>query len=137
MFLVGLSGGIASGKSTVVAVLRELGCAVIDADVIARQGEFSRAGPAPRGSPDNRDRCREALTAEGALGTSEKGFPATSQSAGLRSSCPGGDWKQDIFLIKKKREDHDLINTVGRLCSEFPSRGMCCFPALKAISGQK
>ncbi|XP_017932113.1 LOW QUALITY PROTEIN: dephospho-CoA kinase domain-containing protein [Manacus vitellinus] len=38
MFLVGLSGGIASGKSTVVAVLRELGCAaVIDADLIARE----------------------------------------------------------------------------------------------------
>ncbi|XP_054657513.1 dephospho-CoA kinase domain-containing protein isoform X3 [Grus americana] len=37
MFLVGLSGGIASGKSTVVALLRELGCAVIDADVIARE----------------------------------------------------------------------------------------------------
>ncbi|KAL8175623.1 UNVERIFIED_CONTAM: hypothetical protein K2H54_000585 [Gekko kuhli] len=37
MFLVGLTGGIASGKSTVVAVLRELGCAIIDADVIARQ----------------------------------------------------------------------------------------------------
>ncbi|NXC41314.1 DCAKD protein, partial [Penelope pileata] len=37
MFLVGLSGGIASGKSTVVAMLRELGCAVIDADVIARE----------------------------------------------------------------------------------------------------
>ncbi|XP_068516659.1 dephospho-CoA kinase domain-containing protein isoform X1 [Anas acuta] len=37
MFLVGLSGGIASGKSTVVAILRELGCAVIDADVIARE----------------------------------------------------------------------------------------------------
>lgn len=56
MFLVGLSGGIASGKSTVVAVLRELGCAVVDADVIARQGEFSSAPPAPSGSPDNRDR---------------------------------------------------------------------------------
>nr|XP_056719304.1 dephospho-CoA kinase domain-containing protein [Euleptes europaea] len=37
MFLVGLTGGIASGKSTVVAMLQELGCAVIDADVIARQ----------------------------------------------------------------------------------------------------
>ncbi|NWW94876.1 DCAKD protein, partial [Rhynochetos jubatus] len=37
MFLVGLTGGIASGKSTVVAVLRELGCAVIDADAIARE----------------------------------------------------------------------------------------------------
>ncbi|XP_062993485.1 dephospho-CoA kinase domain-containing protein isoform X1 [Elgaria multicarinata webbii] len=37
MFLVGLTGGIASGKSTAVAVLQELGCAVIDADVVARQ----------------------------------------------------------------------------------------------------
>ncbi|XP_063156612.1 dephospho-CoA kinase domain-containing protein [Candoia aspera] len=37
MFLVGLTGGIASGKSTVVALLQELGCVVIDADVIARQ----------------------------------------------------------------------------------------------------
>ncbi|CAH2302723.1 dephospho- kinase domain-containing isoform X2 [Pelobates cultripes] len=37
MFLVGLSGGIASGKSTVVLILRKLGCAVIDADVLARQ----------------------------------------------------------------------------------------------------
>lgn len=47
MFLVGLSGGIASGKSTVVAVLQELGCAVIDADVIARQGECCTAELAP------------------------------------------------------------------------------------------
>ncbi|XP_027605755.2 LOW QUALITY PROTEIN: dephospho-CoA kinase domain-containing protein-like [Pipra filicauda] len=38
MFLVGLSGGIASGKSMVVAVLRELGCAaVIVANLIARE----------------------------------------------------------------------------------------------------
>ncbi|KAJ8264563.1 hypothetical protein GJAV_G00150730 [Gymnothorax javanicus] len=37
MFLVGLTGGIASGKSTVSSVLRDLGCAVIDADQVARQ----------------------------------------------------------------------------------------------------
>lgn len=55
MFLVGLSGGIASGKSTVVAVLRELGCAVIDADVIAREGSFCIADLYPRCSPDNWD----------------------------------------------------------------------------------
>ncbi|XP_030625964.1 dephospho-CoA kinase domain-containing protein [Chanos chanos] len=36
MFLVGLTGGIASGKSTVSSLLRELGCPVIDADVVAR-----------------------------------------------------------------------------------------------------
>jgi dephospho-CoA kinase len=36
MRLVGLTGGIASGKSTLAAALRDLGAAVIDADAIAR-----------------------------------------------------------------------------------------------------
>jgi dephospho-CoA kinase len=35
--VVGLTGGIASGKSTVASVLRELGAPVIDADELARQ----------------------------------------------------------------------------------------------------
>ena len=35
--LVGLTGGIASGKSTVSRQLAELGCAVIDADLLARE----------------------------------------------------------------------------------------------------
>jgi dephospho-CoA kinase len=37
MLRVGLTGGIASGKSTVVAMLRELGCRVLEADKIAHQ----------------------------------------------------------------------------------------------------
>ena len=37
MLKVGLTGGIATGKSYVVSVLRELGCAVLDVDVIAHQ----------------------------------------------------------------------------------------------------
>ncbi|CAL8309256.1 unnamed protein product [Boreogadus saida] len=37
MFLVGLTGGISSGKSTVSAMLRELGCPIIDADLVARR----------------------------------------------------------------------------------------------------
>ncbi|XP_016327489.1 dephospho-CoA kinase domain-containing protein-like [Sinocyclocheilus anshuiensis] len=37
MFLVGLTGGIASGKSTASSQLKELGCPVIDADVVARK----------------------------------------------------------------------------------------------------
>lgn len=36
MRVIGLTGGIASGKSTVSAYLRQLGAAVIDADVLAR-----------------------------------------------------------------------------------------------------
>src|SRR4029450_5743453 len=34
---VGLTGGVASGKSTVSALLAELGAVVIDADVLARE----------------------------------------------------------------------------------------------------
>ncbi|XP_042880028.1 dephospho-CoA kinase-like [Penaeus japonicus] len=37
MFLVGLTGGIATGKSTVSLMIRELGVPVVDADLIARQ----------------------------------------------------------------------------------------------------
>lgn len=37
MKLIGLTGGIASGKSTVAAILRRLGARVIDADALARQ----------------------------------------------------------------------------------------------------
>lgn len=39
MFLVGLTGGIATGKSTVSKYLSELGCAIVDADLVARQGD--------------------------------------------------------------------------------------------------
>ncbi|HEX2440515.1 MAG TPA: dephospho-CoA kinase [Methylomirabilota bacterium] len=35
--LVGLTGGLATGKSTVSAILRSLGCVIIDADVLARE----------------------------------------------------------------------------------------------------
>lgn len=37
MRIIGLTGGIASGKSTVSAILEELGCTVIDADLLARE----------------------------------------------------------------------------------------------------
>ena len=39
MHIYGITGGIASGKSTVTSYLQELGCPVIDADVISRQGQ--------------------------------------------------------------------------------------------------
>jgi dephospho-CoA kinase len=35
--LVGLTGGIATGKSTVSGILRGLGCEIIDADLLARE----------------------------------------------------------------------------------------------------
>lgn len=38
MYLIGLTGGIGSGKSTVCGYFKELGCPIIDADVIAYKG---------------------------------------------------------------------------------------------------
>ena len=38
MYVFAVTGGIASGKSVVSSYLQELGCPVIDADVIAHQG---------------------------------------------------------------------------------------------------
>ncbi|KOB66423.1 Dephospho-CoA kinase domain-containing protein, partial [Operophtera brumata] len=37
MFIVGLTGGLATGKSTVLSIFREHGIAVIDADEVARK----------------------------------------------------------------------------------------------------
>ena len=65
--VIGLTGGIASGKSTVAAMLRELGAPIVDADLLARRvvepgspalGEIAaRFGPevlAPDGSLDRK-----------------------------------------------------------------------------------
>lgn len=38
MFIVAVTGGIATGKSTITNVFREAGIPVVDADLIARQG---------------------------------------------------------------------------------------------------
>jgi dephospho-CoA kinase len=55
MLIVGLTGGIASGKSLVTRVLRELGAHVIDADKIVHgllaPGQEQAARPAPRPAP--------------------------------------------------------------------------------------
>ena len=37
VIVIGLTGGIASGKSTVAAMLRELGAPIVDADMLARE----------------------------------------------------------------------------------------------------
>jgi dephospho-CoA kinase len=62
--LVGLTGGIATGKSTVSAILRALGCEIIDADLLAREvvepGEPSLAQIADEFG-------RDVLTPSGAL----------------------------------------------------------------------
>lgn len=40
MFIVAITGGIATGKSTVTNVFRSQGVPVVDADIIAREGIY-------------------------------------------------------------------------------------------------
>lgn len=69
MQIIGLTGGIASGKSTVSSMLREMGAQVIDADEIARQvvepgspalAEIARRFPGVIGTDGRLDRARLA-----------------------------------------------------------------------------
>jgi len=62
--LVGLTGGIATGKSTVSEILRGLGAVVLDADVLAR--EVVEPGQAALAAI-TREFGREVLTADGRL----------------------------------------------------------------------
>lgn len=79
MLLVGLTGGIGAGKSTVAAMLQRLGAVVIDADDLARRAvapgspglvrvldEFGPAVAAPDGSLDRERMGRIAFDDPGA-----------------------------------------------------------------------
>ena len=86
---VGLTGGVASGKSTVSALLRELGAVVIDADALAREVvepgtpglEGGRGGVRPRGA-----RARTARLDRARLGAYRLRRPPRRGCARGRSS---------------------------------------------------
>ena len=63
MYTIGLTGGIATGKSTVTALLRALGAPVIDADAIARE----LTGPGGVALPMIRARFGSEVFADDAL----------------------------------------------------------------------
>ena len=109
--LVGLTGGIATGKSTVSEIFRHLGCVVIDADVLAREvvepgepayaaivaefgpGILQRDGTLDRkklgaivfADPEKRKRL-EALTHPGSASDSPRGCRSSSRRTSRASS---------------------------------------------------
>src|ERR1700759_2040343 len=85
---VGLTGGVASGKSTVSALLRELGAVVIDADELAREvvepGTAGLAGVVAEFGPDS-------LAAAGSLDRARRGaivFAAPARRTALEAVVP-------------------------------------------------
>ena len=64
MLVIGLTGGIGSGKSTVSSLLEKHGAVIVDADVIARE-VVEPGGPAYQGVVDRFG--REVLAADGTI----------------------------------------------------------------------
>jgi dephospho-CoA kinase len=80
MLRVGLTGGIATGKSTVAAILRELGCHVLEADKIAHR--FIEPGGAAYDDVV-REFGRDILTPDGHVDRKKLGAVVFADSARL------------------------------------------------------
>lgn len=78
---IGLTGGIGSGKSTVLAMLQELGAAAIDADAISRATTASGGAAIPAIAQRF---GREFITADGALDRARMRERAYAQPASRR-----------------------------------------------------
>ena len=121
-FRVALTGGIASGKSTVADLFAALGVPVIDTDVIAREvvepGQPALARVAEAFGPDvlgpdgrlDRRRLRERIFADPAERRRLEGIlhPAIRAEMERRSRAAGGPYQVLVIplLTEGKRRDH-------------------------------
>jgi dephospho-CoA kinase len=113
MLKVGLTGGIASGKSYVTGLLKELGCEVTDADLIARR-------VVEPGQPAYHDVVREfgagILDADGALDRAKLGaivFADSARRARLNAIVhPRVIAAQDEWLAEVGRRDPRAVAVV-------------------------
>lgn len=80
MYVIGLTGAIAAGKSTVARILEELGACVIDADALSH--EVTRAGT-PTHEQIRQEFGQEILTEEGQIDRARLGAVVFSDPAAL------------------------------------------------------
>ncbi|MPV37631.1 dephospho-CoA kinase [Georgenia subflava] len=131
MLVVGLTGGIGSGKSTVAAELARLGATVIDADVLARRvvapgtpglaavvGAFGTEILGPDGALDRRALATRVFADPAARSRLEQiTHPlVAAESARLQAEAgPGAVVVHDVPLIVEKglSDRYDLVLVVG------------------------
>ena len=111
MYLIGLTGGIASGKSVVSGRLRELGAVVVDADVLAREvvepGTDGLAAIAQAFGPD-------VISADGTLNRSALGriiFSDPERRVALNAITHPAIWRraQQLFDVAEADNPHAVV----------------------------
>jgi dephospho-CoA kinase len=111
MYLIGLTGGIASGKSVVSARLRELGAVIVDADVLAREvvepGTEGLNAIAEAFGPD-------VISADGTLNRSALGriiFSDPERRVALNAITHPAIWRraQELFDAAEAGNPHAVV----------------------------
>lgn len=111
MYLIGLTGGIASGKSVVASHLASLGAIIVDADVIAREvvepGMPALAAIAEEFGPS-------VITRDGALDRAALGaiiFPESARRVALNDIIHPAVWQrtQQLFEEAGKGNPHAIV----------------------------
>ncbi|TAL42782.1 MAG: dephospho-CoA kinase [Salinibacterium sp.] len=111
MYLIGLTGGIASGKSVVAARLAELGAVHVDADVLAREV----VAPGTRGLGRIVEEFGPGvLAADGSLERGALGdiiFPSPDRRAALNHIVHPEVWRraQELFDEARKNDENAII----------------------------
>ena len=115
MYLIGLTGGIASGKSLVSTRLAELGASIVDADVLAREvvepGPPGLAAIADHFGPD-------VISADGTLNRPALGaiiFADPEQREKLNSITHPAVWKRARELFAEAAADDVVVYDVPLL----------------------
>jgi dephospho-CoA kinase len=111
MFLIGLTGGIASGKSVVGARLAELGAVHIDADVLAR--EVVEPGT-PGLAAIEREFGASVIAADGSLDRPALGaiiFPDPARRARLNAITHPAVWHRakELFEATRAADPHAVV----------------------------
>ena len=115
MYLIGLTGGIASGKSLVSTRLAELGATIVDADVLAREvvepGTEGLAAIEAHFGPD-------VISADGTLNRPALGaiiFADPEQREKLNSITHPAVWRRARELFDKAASDEVVVYDVPLL----------------------
>ncbi len=111
MYLIGLTGGIASGKSVVAGRLAARGAIIVDADVIARE-VVEPGTPALRAIAE--EFGSSVIAPDGALDRSALGaiiFPNPVRRRALEAITHPAVWRrtQELFEEARKGDEHAVV----------------------------